>query len=375
MRPFSLEHPMPRNGAGGYSRHTPGTPYVAGTTIDESVVNAEMDDLGNEIANSLAADGQTVPTANLPMGGYKHTGVANGSARNHYAAIGQVQDNAFCTGTVGGTGDAITLTLSPGLAAYAAGQKFAFIATAANTGAATLNVNSLGAKAIKRDVSGTLKAGDIPNGGAVVVEYDGTNFQLINPATIGAITTSTLTMATARLLGRTTAGTGAPEEMTVGLGLSLSSGSLTVGAGVVVGGGYGEYTSYQRVSSVIPIDDTVPQSTEGTEIVSVSYTPTSSTNKIRLTASVNGLPSVTAAVAAVFSGTDCKRAQIFAHSSIYGASEFAVEFDAGTTSSTAYSLRVGVDPAGYVDLNADFAGNRVFGGKSMCTLKVEEIKV
>lgn len=174
---------MPRNGSGGYSRYTPGTPYVAATTIDETVVNAEMDDLGNEIANSLAKDGQTVPTANLPMGGFKHTGVANASARTHYAAAGQVQDGSFVYGTVGGTADAITLTLSPAPAAYAAGQQFTFKATAANTGAATINVNSLGAKDIKRDVSVALQAGDIANGGVAIVEYDGTNFQLLNPRT------------------------------------------------------------------------------------------------------------------------------------------------------------------------------------------------
>lgn len=43
----------------------------------------------------------------------------------------------------------------------------------------------------------------------------------------GAITSSGLTQATARLLGRTTASSGAIEEITVGSGLSLSSGSLT----------------------------------------------------------------------------------------------------------------------------------------------------
>lgn len=38
---------------------------------------------------------------------------------------------------------------------------------------------------------------------------------------------SKITMATARLLGRTTASTGAPEEITVGTGLTLSAGALT----------------------------------------------------------------------------------------------------------------------------------------------------
>ncbi len=47
----------------------------------------------------------------------------------------------------------------------------------------------------------------------------------------GAITTSGLTQATARLLGRTTASTGAVEEITVGTGLSLSAGALTATGG------------------------------------------------------------------------------------------------------------------------------------------------
>lgn len=46
-------------------------------------------------------------------------------------------------------------------------------------------------------------------------------------ATSGAVTGSGLTQTTARLLGRTTAGTGAVEEITVGSGLSLSGGELT----------------------------------------------------------------------------------------------------------------------------------------------------
>jgi hypothetical protein len=54
----------------------------------------------------------------------------------------------------------------------------------------------------------------------------------------GAVTTSGLTMATARLLGRTTAATGAVEEITVGSGLSLTGGTLSA-----TGGGTGTVTS------------------------------------------------------------------------------------------------------------------------------------
>lgn len=47
----------------------------------------------------------------------------------------------------------------------------------------------------------------------------------------GAIITSGLTMATARLLGRSTASTGAVEEITVGSGLTLSGGQLSATGG------------------------------------------------------------------------------------------------------------------------------------------------
>lgn len=62
---------------------------------------------------------------------------------------------------------------------------------------------------------------------------------LPNAAT-GAITASGLTMATARLLGRTTASTGAVEEISVGTGLALASGTLSVPAfpGYASGGYY-----------------------------------------------------------------------------------------------------------------------------------------
>lgn len=48
-----------------------------------------------------------------------------------------------------------------------------------------------------------------------------------------------LTCSTARMLGRTTAGTGVVEELSVGTGLSLSAGTLAVGTVAVPNGGTG----------------------------------------------------------------------------------------------------------------------------------------
>jgi hypothetical protein len=69
--------------------------------------------------------------------------------------------------------------------------------------------------------------------GVLSIAAAGTDF--VGP---GAVTTSGLTMATARLLGRSTASSGAIEEVTVGSGLTLSSGTLSAsggGSGDVVG--------------------------------------------------------------------------------------------------------------------------------------------
>lgn len=58
----------------------------------------------------------------------------------------------------------------------------------------------------------------------------------------GSITSSGYTQSTARLLGRTTASTGAIEEITVGSGLSLSAGSLTA-----TGSGSSGFIDYDRI--------------------------------------------------------------------------------------------------------------------------------
>lgn len=172
---------MARNGSGSYSRVS-GTPYVNGSTISEVTVNAEMDDIATALTGSLAKDGQTSPSANLPMATYKHTGVGAASALTDYARYDQLQNSAPQWLTSVSGADTITASASPTPSAYAAGQTFRFVSAGANTGAATLNVSSLGAKAITKDGTTALVAGDIPSGAVVSVVYDGTQFQLLSKA-------------------------------------------------------------------------------------------------------------------------------------------------------------------------------------------------
>jgi hypothetical protein len=139
--------------------------------------------MASALTGSIAADGQTTPTANLPMGGFAHTNIGNATLRNMYPSAGQVQDGSLTYLTTVSGADTITAVGAVGMTAYAAGQQFTFVAAGANTGAATLNINSIGAKAITKNGATALSAGDIVSGAVAEVVYDGTQFQLTNVST------------------------------------------------------------------------------------------------------------------------------------------------------------------------------------------------
>lgn len=170
---------MARNGAGTYNLPI-GNPVTTGTTISSTWANNTLSDIATALTGSISSDGQTAVSANLPMSGYAHTGVANATVRTMYASAGQVQDGVLTNLTLASGTDAITAVASVGMTAYATGQTFTFIAAGTNTGAVTLNINSIGAKAITKNGATALSAGDIASGAIVQVSYDGTQFQLIS---------------------------------------------------------------------------------------------------------------------------------------------------------------------------------------------------
>ena len=80
-----------------------------------------------------------------------------------------------------GTANTYVVALSPAPLTLIAGFTVRFLAANANTGASTLNVNSLGAKAIKKSGTAALVANDIVANEMIVVIYDGTSFQMVSP--------------------------------------------------------------------------------------------------------------------------------------------------------------------------------------------------
>ena len=273
---------MAFNGSGLCNIDSTGQPVNANTLIESADFNALTADLATGLSNCVTKDGQQTITANLPMAGFHHTGVGNASARTDYAAAGQVQDGKLNWVDGGGTADAITATYSPAITTLVDGQLCCVRATAANaTTTPTFAPNGLTARDIVKDGGDALAVGDIVGDGhELILRYDLTNtrWELLNPKNplaqaigtgdspqfagvnlghasdttltrvsagvvavegtnivlAGAVTTDGITMSTAKMLGRTTAATGAIEEITVGSGLSLAAGSLTATSNVTI---------------------------------------------------------------------------------------------------------------------------------------------
>jgi hypothetical protein len=175
---------MPRN-SGTYTLPA-GNPVVSGTAISSTVQNNTMNDIGNEITNSIPRDGSAPPTNNIPMGNFKITGIGAGTLAADVPQLQQIQSglSSYLT-AVSGTNAIIGTLSSPALSAYVAGNVFVFTSTGTNTGAATININAIGAKTINKD-GAALVAGDIVSGRSYEIIYDGTNFNLISGAGINS---------------------------------------------------------------------------------------------------------------------------------------------------------------------------------------------
>lgn len=133
----------------------------------------------DQLASSIY--GTRLPTAGQKAGlPGNNTDIAVG-AGNLYVTQTGLQHNAEKYAADAGANDTYVITLSPVPTSYTNGMVVYFKANTANTGTATINVNSLGAKTIVKYVNTTLADGDIAAGQFCTLIYDGTNFVLQNP--------------------------------------------------------------------------------------------------------------------------------------------------------------------------------------------------
>ena len=81
---------MPFDGNGNFTAlSAPDFPAVTGNVISSSYYNNVINDLIAGLSDCVTRDGQSPATANLPMGGFKHTGAAAGAATGQYLVYEQ----------------------------------------------------------------------------------------------------------------------------------------------------------------------------------------------------------------------------------------------------------------------------------------------
>lgn len=71
---------MSYNGSGTFVINSSGQPVSANTLIEAAVFNAFTADMATGLSTAICKDGQTTVTANIPMSGFKFTGLGAGSA-------------------------------------------------------------------------------------------------------------------------------------------------------------------------------------------------------------------------------------------------------------------------------------------------------
>lgn len=126
-----------------------------------------------------AAGNNTGSTPDYPIEGQAPSTV-NDCMRENMAAVARWYADANGTLTTSGTGNAYTLTTNSGYTALADLPVLTFKLDRANTGAATLNVDGLGAKSI-RWRGDALVSGALAAGSSVSIAYDSANdrFELL----------------------------------------------------------------------------------------------------------------------------------------------------------------------------------------------------
>jgi hypothetical protein len=159
--------------------------YLSGTSTPATTYTSRDGGTNNTNPIVLDAAGRT-PAEVWLDGGVLYKFVLKSSTYvqiGTYDSIPAINDTTNISNliTVAGT-NALTGLATPTLTGYAAGAQYSFIAQNSNTAAVTIDIDTLGVKSITKYGTTPLNVGDIVAGAMTLIEYDGTQFQLLNVA-------------------------------------------------------------------------------------------------------------------------------------------------------------------------------------------------
>ncbi len=133
------------------------------------------------------------------------------------------------------------------------------------------------------------------------------------------------------------------------------------------------------VSASIPLDDTIPQSSEGTQILTQAITPGNTSNVLEIEAFIPVGIGSSSTIQSIALFQDSTANALAATAVSCGVNDSNImlhlvyRMAAGTTSATTFKIRIGTS-GGNIYVNGVTAGTRLFGGVSAARLIIRELK-
>ena len=164
------------------------------------------------------------------------------------------------------------------------------------------------------------------------------------------------------------------------LGLTASAAQLNLLTGatnIVVGTANTQTAAHATGSTVLPIDNTIPQNTEGDQYMSLAYTPINASNNLRIEVLINLSPGGTSSYmsAALFQDSiaDALAAASVNAPAANQICQVKLDFTvvAGSTSARTYKVRAGSNTAGTTDFNGAGGGGD-FNGTYFSNIRITE---
>jgi hypothetical protein len=296
----------------------------------------------------------------------------------------------IATSSFGGGNTTVTVTMDSGSLSASLTAVALGIVSTSGTGTSLPSVGNVTGQSSSVDSEIALFSG---TGGKTIKRTTGTGVVKVSsgvyqtPATIDTadITNNAVTLAkianasaNSKIVGSGASGSGAAySELSLGSGLSMSGTTLDVATGSAI-----QFVStfdgaVATGTTTTPDDDTIPQSSEGTEFITRSITPKSSTSILKVDVCVNFAFSAGAsACVALFrdSAADAAAAQRTNQSAAAGRGNvvtFSYFVTSGSTSATTFKVRIGMDSASTVTFNGT-GGARKFGGVMASSISITE---
>ena len=131
-------------------------------------------------------------------------------------------------------------------------------------------------------------------------------------------------------------------------------------------------------TGIIPYDNTIPQITEGTQFMSLAFTPKKANSKLKIIVNAIFMASVASKlVSSIFRDSGTNAVASVVDNRIYavgtgGIISFIAYIDAVSTSLSTFTVRGGLDRVGTITFNGE-AGAGYFGGSLASSITIEEI--